>query len=107
MPTPYAPGLGQSEAQLLAFAREELVRNLDEHAGAVAGFRIATAGAAVRQVQKNLNSFANDVVAFIAVDAGHKPDPASIVLVRGVVEALSGGQSIRIETGHHGLRPAD
>jgi hypothetical protein len=29
------------------------------------------------------------------------------VLVRGVVEALSGGQSIRIETGHHGLRPAD
>ena len=100
-------GLGQREAQLLAFAREELVRNLDQHAGAVAGFRIAAASAAMRQVEEDLNAFADDVVAFVAVDAGDKPDPAGIVLVRGVVEALSGGQSIRVETRRHGLRPAD
>ena len=56
MPTPYSPGARQGEAELGAFAREELVRNLDEDAGAVAGLRIAAAGAAVRQVDENLNA---------------------------------------------------
>src|ERR1041385_7401111 len=61
----------------------------------------------MRQVQQNLNSLADDVVALVTADAGYEPDPASIMLVRGVVEALGGWQSIRVETGHHGLRPVD
>ena len=40
----------QGEAQRLAFAGEELVRNLDQQAGAITGFGVATAGAAMRQV---------------------------------------------------------
>ena len=47
---PIRPGLGQREPQLVAFAREELMRNLDEYARTVSGFRIAAAGAAMRQV---------------------------------------------------------
>ena len=83
MPTPYVPGLGQREAQLRAFAGKELVGNLDQNAGAIAGFRIAAAGAAMRQVEQNLNSLADDVVTFLAADAGDEADPAGVVLVRG------------------------
>ena len=88
------PGLGKSETELLAFAREELVRNLDQDAGAIAGFRIAAAGAAMGQIQQDLNSLANDVVTLVAADAGDKPDAAGIVLVRRVVETLGGRQAI-------------
>ncbi len=87
-------GLRQREAEFLAFAGKELVRNLDEHAGAVAGFRIAAAGAAMRQVEQNLNSLADDVVTFLAADAGDKPDAAGVVLVRRVVETLGGRQAV-------------
>ena len=86
--------MGKLEAELLALAREELVWNLDEDAGAVAGFGIAAAGAAMRQVEQHLDSLADDVVAFLAADAGDKPDAAGVVLVRRVVETLGGRQAI-------------
>jgi hypothetical protein len=76
-------GFGRGEAQLPAFPYEKFVWNLDQDAGAVTGLRIAAAGSAVRQVQKNLDSLFNDVVALVAADAGDKPDPAGVVLVRG------------------------
>ena len=43
---------------LRALAREELVRDLDQDAGAVAGLRVAAAGAAVRQVDQDLDALA-------------------------------------------------
>ena len=55
-------GRRQGEAQPGALAREELVRDLDEHAGAVAGFRVAAAGAAMGQVDQNLDALDDDVV---------------------------------------------
>ena len=99
------PRLRQLEAELGALAGEELVWNLDQDAGAVAGLRVAAAGAAVGQVDKNLDSLADNVVALMAADAGDEPDAARVVLVRGIVETLrrrdAGG---RVETRHHGLR---
>src|SRR6202030_1962816 len=86
--------LGQREPQLVAFARKELMRNLDQYARAIPGFRIAAAGAAMRQVQQHLNSLADNIVTLLAADAGHKPDPAGVVLVRGVVETLRWRQTI-------------
>ena len=56
MPTPYSPGAGSVKPELGALAREELVRNLNQDAGAVAGFRIAAASAAVRQVDQDLDA---------------------------------------------------
>ena len=94
MPTPYVPALGRRETELVAFAGKELMWNLDEDAGAVAGFWIAAAGAAMRQVQQHLNSLADDVVTFMAANAGDKADAAGVVLVRGIVETLRGGQAI-------------
>jgi len=64
------------------------VGNLDEHARAVASFGVAAAGAAVGQVDQNLNSLLNDLMTLIAANAGYKPDTAGIVLVRRVVKTL-------------------
>ena len=84
----------QREAQLLAFAGEEFVRNLDQDAGAIAGFWIAAAGAAMRQVEQHLDSLLDNVVTFMAADVGDKTNAAGVVLVRGIVKSLGGRQAI-------------
>ena len=91
MPTPYSPAGRQGEAQLGALAREELVRDLNQDAGAIAGFRIAAAGAAVRQVDQNLDALDDDVVRLLALDVGDEADAAGIVLLARVVQALRWG----------------
>jgi len=83
---------GQAEAEARALADEELVRDLDEDAGAVAGFGIAAAGSTVGEVDEDLDAFGNDVMGFVAFDAGDEADAAGVVLVAGVVEALGGGE---------------
>ncbi len=91
MPTPYSPGGGRVKPSLDAFPREKLVRNLDQHAGAIAGLRIAAAGAAVSQVDQNLNALDDNVVRLLALDVGDKADAAGIVLVARVVKTLRRG----------------
>ena len=88
MPTPYSPARRQREAQLGALAREELVRNLNQDARAVARLRIAAAGAAMRQVDQDLNALQDDVVRLLALDVGDKADAAGVVLVARVVQSL-------------------
>ena len=90
MPTPYAPGFGNSKPSFGALAGEELVWDLDQNAGAVAGLGIASASAAMRQVEQHLNSLAYNVVTFVATDAGDKSDATGVMLLRRVVETLSG-----------------
>ena len=70
-----APAVRQGKAELLTFAREELVRNLDEDARAVARFRIASAGAAMGQVEQDLNALFDDVVTFLPEMLATKPMP--------------------------------
>jgi len=74
---------------------KELVRDLEQNAGAIARLGIASAGPAVRQVEQYLDSLAYDFVTFAAANIGHEPDPAGIVLLRRMVEALSGRRAIR------------
>ena len=81
----------QREAELAALPREKVVRDLDDDAGAVAGLRVASAGAAVREIHQYLNSLQDDVVGTLAADAGHEADPAGIVLVARVVKTLGCG----------------
>ena len=83
-------GRRQREAQLGALAREELVRNLDQDAGAVAGFRIAAAGSAMRQVDQNLDALDDDFVRFLTLDVGNEADSAGIVLMARIVKSLRG-----------------
>ena len=80
------------------------MRDLNQNARAIACLRITSAGAAVGEIQQDLNALADDLVTLVAADARHKSDAAGIVLVRGVIEALRGRQTIGVETGRHGLR---
>ena len=84
----------QRETESRRFAREKFVRDLNQNAGAVAGFRIATAGAPMRQVDEDLNPLFDDVVGFLALDIGHKTHAAGVVLVARIVKPLGLGQAM-------------
>ncbi len=88
-----AARLGKLHAQRGAFLNEELMRNLNQHTGAVACLRIAAAGPAVLQVLQHLDALFHDVVALLALDAGDEAHAAGIVLIGRVVEPLRGRQS--------------
>ena len=81
-------GLGELDVQAATFANEKLVRELEEDAGAVTGFGIATAGAAMGEVDQNLDALAHDLVGAHALDAGDEADAAGIVLVARIVKSL-------------------
>ena len=89
MPTPYSPGEGNEKPKLRGFALEKRVGNLDQDARAVAGLRIAPAGAAMRQIDQDLDALQDDVVRLAALDAGDKADAASVMLVLRAVKPLS------------------
>ena len=93
MPTPYSPGEGRENPRRRRFALEKRVRNLDQHSRAVAGLRIASASAAMRQIDQNLHALHDDIVRLVALNAGDKADAAGIVLVLRTVKSLSRRQS--------------
>ncbi len=88
-----AAGLGQSHAQGCTLARKELMRNLNQHARAVACFGIATASSAVLQVREHLDSLFHDGVALFAANTGDETEAACIMLVGRIVETLGWRQS--------------
>jgi hypothetical protein len=61
------------------------VRDLDQHAGAIAGAGISAARAPVRQVDQNLYAFEDDVVRPLPLQIRNEADSAGIVLVARVV----------------------
>ena len=84
-PHPILAGRRESETQPGALPHEELVGNLDEHAGAVSGLRVAAAGAAMGEVHQNLDSLDDDVVRLAAFDIGHEANAAGIAFLAGIV----------------------
>src|SRR5436190_1958998 len=86
--------LGQSNAKRSTLAQEKLVRNLNQHAGTVAGFGIAPAGAAMCQVDEDLNSLFDDLVTLLATNAGDKAHATGIVFVRGIIKTLRRRQAV-------------
>jgi len=102
-PHAISAGKRQFETQLAALAKIELVRNLEKNAGAVSGLGIASAGATVRQAEQHLDSLADDFMAFVATDVGHESNPASVVLLRRMVQTLGGRRTTRFfSTRRHG-----
>ena len=98
MATPYSPGAGRVKPRDDRFFGEKFVRNLDEYASAIAGFRIAAASAAMRKILENLQAFEDDVVRGCTFDVHDKADAASIMLIGGVIEALGWGSSMLFST---------
>src|SRR6266851_7060088 len=87
-------GLGQAEAECLALARKELVRNLDEQPRPVPSLGIAPAGAAVGQVDQDLNSLLNNLMALLSANTGDKPHAAGVVLVHRIIKTLRRRQTV-------------
>ncbi len=85
---------------------EELVRQLQEHAGAVAGQRVGAGGAAMLEVLERRQGAAERLVRGDAVQPGHERDPAGVVLERGVVQPDRGGRPASCLPGVVGWRGA-
>jgi len=84
-PGPVVPATGETDAQGGALVHEELVRDLDEDAGAVAGIDLAAAGAAVVQVLQGGDAVLHQLVRLLALEVHDEADAAAIVLVARVV----------------------
>jgi hypothetical protein len=80
-------GLRKLDVTRLAFATEERIRQLNQDAGTVAREGIAAAGTAMHEVQKDIDSFFDDVVGGPAGDVGDEADATGVVLVARVVES--------------------
>ncbi len=66
---------------------EQLVRQLDEDACAVAHQRVGTDGTPVVEVFKDFQRLAHDGMGLLPLDVRHETHTARIVLVGGVVQA--------------------
>ena len=64
------------------------MRNLDEHAAAVAGFRIGTDRAAMIEIEQDFETLLDDRMRFAVLHVGNEADAAGIVLAPRVVKAL-------------------
>ena len=84
-PTAYWPGSGSVKPSSFAFAREELVRDLHQDAGAVAGARIGADRAAMFEIDENCQRILDDLVRLAALDVGDEADAAGILVERGIV----------------------
>ena len=96
-------GSRQVDSQGSAFALKKRVRNLDQDARAVAGLWIAATGAAMREINQDLDALQDDVVRFATFDAGDKANAAAIVLIFRAVKALRRRQTAKWIFHIHGL----
>ena len=82
-------GLRQRDAERLRLAREELVRNLHQDAGAVAGARIGADRAAMLEIEQDGQRILHDLLGLPALDVGDEADAAGILGEGGIVEAVA------------------
>ena len=99
-------GRRQVDAELGAFGREEAMRNLHEHAAAVAELGVGADRAAMVEIDEDLQALLEDVVRLAVAHVGDEADAAGIVLPGGVVEALGARQErVGTTTGPRERRP--
>ena len=80
--------LRQGEAEPVGLLGEELVRDLHQDAGAVAGARIGADRAAVLQIAQDGERVLDQLVRVPALDVGDEADAAGILVERRIVETL-------------------
>jgi hypothetical protein len=79
-----------------ALAREELMRDLNQHARAISCLRVAAASAAMLEVLQNLNTLFYDGVAPLAAHIGDETEAARVTLVGRIIETLRWRQSAEV-----------
>ncbi len=85
---PVVPGFRQPAAPDAEAPAQHGVRHLDQDSRAVAGARVRSRGATMRQVDENLEAVLDDPAGRAIPDVRHEADAAGIVLERRVVESL-------------------
>ncbi len=83
-----APLRGQREAELAALVFQEVVRDLHQHAGAVAGQGVGADGATVLEVFEDLERVRDDLGRLASLHVGDEADAAGIALMRGIIKPL-------------------
>jgi hypothetical protein len=82
------PGRGQIDGEPLRLLAQKAVGKLDQDAGAIAGLRVAAAGAPVLEVHEHLDALVDQRVGRLAPDVRDEADSAGVVLAGGIVEPL-------------------
>ena len=85
------PRVGADRQLEVDLGPEQLVRHLDQDAGAVADRGVGAGRAAVIQVDQRGDPVADDRVAASALDIGNRGDAAGVTFVLRVVQPLGGG----------------
>ena len=78
----------KTDSERSGFALKQLYGRLDEHACAVAGFRVSPGGATVSQVDQHLHTFVDDLVRLLTLDIGDNAYAASIVFLLGRIKSF-------------------
>ena len=78
----------EGEAQTLRFLCEEGVRDLHQHAGAVAHLRVSADGTAMLEVVENLQPVLDDAVGLLVLEVDDEADAARVFPVQRIEEAL-------------------
>ena len=89
-------GLGKGQPLARRPIAQQRIRHLDEAAGPVADQRVGPDGAAMVEIDQDLQTARDDVVRFSSLDVGDETDAARIMLVARVVESLSLRQCHRV-----------
>src|SRR5262245_15052180 len=103
-------GLGQLDLELHALLGQEVMRNLDEDAGAIARDRIGADRAAVLDVAQDGDRVLDQLVGLAALEIGNKANAAGVVLALGIEEPLGLGDerhSSGLLRGHDNLQHGD
>ena len=93
--------LRQVHSELGAFLDEELVRDLHKNAASIAELGIRADGAAMVEVQQDLQRLFDDLVCLAIVQVGDEADAAGVASMQRIEEALGGGQVGIIKIGEH------
>ena len=91
--------IGQREAEPVRLLGEELVRDLHQDAGAVAGARIGADRAAMLEIAQDGERVLDQLVGLAALDVGNEADAAGILVERRVVEPLRPSRSTQQAAG--------
>ena len=94
-----AAGLGRLAARIAHVVAEEVLRDLDMDAGAVAGLAVGIDGAAMPHRLQRIDARRHDVAASLAVQRHDQADAAGIHLLGGVVAVGVGELRCRCRLG--------
>ena len=88
MGDPVTAGSGQLETDLAAGRVEEIMGNLNQNAGAVAGAGVGAHRAPMGEIEQHLEALLDNAVARLAIEIGDEAHATGIVLQCRIIKSL-------------------